>query len=176
MGRRGPRPMPEALRKMRGRRHRKKEANTLPELPVGAPPMPDIVRNDKIASATWKRVCQHLLEMRVLHPSHWAALAVLCCSYATAQRMSERLQRDALLLKTRSGRLYTHPAYRVEQQAWARCLRCAQEFGLTPSAATRLRANLSPEAAKQQQEQEELEEFLFGDKGKRIGSTEKERK
>jgi len=166
MGRRGPRPMPAALRKMRGRPHRKKESTTAPELPVGAPRMPDIVRKNKIARETWARLCADLTEMGVLAPQHWAPLAVLCLAHATAEEMTTRLQRDGLLLKSSRGKLYTHPAYKIQQQAWAQMLRASQEFGLTPSAATRVRA-APPGARQQEKAKEAAEAFLFG--GKVVG-------
>lgn len=169
MGRRGPLPMPDALRKTRGRRHRKKETTNVPALPVGAPEMPDNIRQDKRAAAAWRRFSKDLMEMGVLHPSQWAALAVLCSSYATAQEMTERLQKDGILVKTARGKLYTHPAVRIQKQAWAQFLRCAQEFGLTPMAGLRVRANVPP--AKQQKEEDDNEVFLFGSqRGKVVGT------
>jgi len=76
------------------------------------------------------------------------------------------LQRDGLLLKSSRGKLYTHPAYKIQQQAWAQMLRASQEFGLTPSAATRVRA-APPGARQQEKAKEAAEAFLFG--GKVVG-------
>lgn len=172
MGRRGPPPMPSALRKMRGRRHRKKEADTAPELPVGAPDMPEVVRRDKIARQAWTRLCTDLTEVQVLSPQHWAALSVLCLAYATAHEATKRIQREGLLLKSSRGKLYTHPAYKIQQQAWAQILRASQEFGLTPSAATRVRA-VPRDAQPQEKGKESAETFLFG--GRVVGSIGKEK-
>lgn len=167
MGRRGPPPMPAALRKMRGRRHRKRDTTPAPEPPVGAPEMPDVVRADKIARHAWTRLCKDLTEVQVLSPQHWAALSVLCLAYSMAHEATERIQRDGLLLKSSRGKLYTHPAYKVQQQAWAQILRASQEFGLTPSAATRVRA-FPRDAQQQDKAKESAEAFLFG--GKVVGS------
>ena len=175
MGRRGPPPMSDAMRKTRGRRHRKKEP-PVPKLPVGAPEMPDNIRQDKRAAAAWTRFTKDLLEMGVLHPSQWAALAVLCESYATAEEMAERLRKDGILVKTSRGKLYTHPGVRIQKQAWAQFLRCAQEFGLTPMAGLRVRANVSPEVAKGLQAKNDDEEFLFGSRGRVVGTIGKKDK
>src|SRR5687768_13505674 len=81
MGKRGPPPMTQAQRKVRGRQHRKKEPAT-PTPDVGAPPMPEHVRKDPIARAAWKRFCKDLTAMEVLAPEYWALLEVFCSAYS----------------------------------------------------------------------------------------------
>ena len=175
MGRRGPAPMSDAQRKTRGRRHRKKEP-PVKKLSVGAPVMPANIRQDKRAAAAWTRFSKDLMEMGVLHPSQWAALAVLCSAYATAEETAERLQKDGLLVKTARGRVYAHPAARIQKQAWAMFVRMAQEFGLTPMAGLRVRANVSSDVAKGVQAKNDDEEFLFGSKGRVVGTIGKKDK
>jgi P27 family predicted phage terminase small subunit len=81
--------------------------------------------------------------------------------------MAERLQKDGILVKTSRGKLYTHPAVRIQKQAWAMFLRCAQEFGLTPMAGLRVRANVAPAKPK---DEDDDGEFLFGSKGRVVGT------
>lgn len=167
MGRRGPPPMPEAMRKLRGRRHRKKEPGKAVTLSVGMPPMPPDVRENKIARDTWKRVSADLIAMEVLSPQHGYALGALCIAYARAREADELVKKYGLLI-TKRGRITQNPAVRMSTQWWKEVRSWSQEFGLTPASGTRLRV-VSPEAKKQEKAKGSAEAFLFGGTGKVVG-------
>lgn len=170
MTKRGPPPMPEALRKLRGKRHRKKEdTSTKPVVSVGAPAMPAHLRHDPVAAECWVQQCKHLKKMRVLGPQDGFALAGMCMAYSHALQADALIRCDGMFLKDRRRGRVVHPAVKISERSWRDVLRFSQEFGLTPSSATRVRA-VSVSSA-QEEAAEEAESFLFrgGKSGKVIG-------
>jgi P27 family predicted phage terminase small subunit len=170
MGKRGPPPLPDALRKVRGRPHRKKvEATAKPRRSVGAPVAPAHLGHDAIALATWERLTKSLTKMRVLTPDDGIVLEGLCKAYSSALQADAIVRRDGMIVKRkRSGGLAAHPAVKMSVQAWRDVRAFAQEFGLTPSSATRVRVLAAPTGA--EKSQRNAEAFLFGGtNGKVIG-------
>src|SRR2546430_224182 len=74
--------------------------------------------------------------------------------------------RDGMFLVRKNGSFATHPAVRISLQSWRDVRVFAQEFGLTPSSATRVRATTPVEEA--DDDKESAEDFLFKG-GKVIG-------
>lgn len=167
MGRRGPPPLPDALRKARGQKHRKKEPKRAqPPVVVGAPKAPAHLGRDPVALAAWVQLCKHLMKMRVLAPADGPVLEGLCIAYSHARAADKIVRRDGMIV-TRKGRgVAAHPAVKISFQAWRDVRVFAQEFGLTPSSRTRVHtvpvgANTPQEGEKHQQD---AEDFLFHSK------------
>lgn len=166
MGRRGPPPMPDVMRKMRGRRHRKKEPGKPPTTLVGVPSLPDRLKRNPLMKHAWNQLVPQLKTMGVLEPQHGVMLEALVVMYARALIADEVIRREGMFLKRKRG-VVVHPAVRVSVSAWRDVRTFAQEFGLTPAAATRVRASAPPpEPPKGKQS---AEAFIFRDGGKVIG-------
>lgn len=161
MSKRGPPPMPEALRKGRGKRHRKKEdKSTKPVRARGAPKVPAHLGHYPVALALWVQLCKHLKKMQVLGPQDGIVLEGMCMAYSRAVQADALVRRDGMYITDRRRGRMVHPAVRIGEKAWREVRLFAGEFGLTPSSTTRVRAVITSSplegAAK------ETEAFLFG--------------
>jgi P27 family predicted phage terminase small subunit len=148
------------MRKLRGRAHRKKvPASAKPAVTPGVPTMPAHLKSDRIAAATWTRLCKQLTKMRVLSAQDGVALEGLCVAYSRAVAADTLVARDGLVVITKRRGATAHPAVRMSVQAWAEVRRFAQEFGLTPSAATRVRT--VPATDEEPEPEANADAFLF---------------
>lgn len=98
--------------------------------------------------AEWKRVGQELLDKRVLASADMAAFAGYCASLERAVEAEEVLREQGYTLETPQGFEQARPEVSIARQAWAEVRKFAQEFGITPSARTRVRAVPDPNAEK----------------------------
>ena len=90
-------------------------------------------------------------------------------AYSHALQADALVRRDGMFITHRRRGRVVHPAVRISEKAWRDVLRFSQEFGLTPSSATRVRAVSTSSA--QEEAAEDAESFLFrgGKSGKVIG-------
>lgn len=147
MGARGPKPLPEAVKRLRGtsRSDRRPAAEMDPE--PGAPEMPDHL--DEEAKAEWRRIVPQLAKIPGL-------LAQIDREALTSYVLSVSLGRQATKIYGRNGtKLIVHgphgpqpnPAIKIAMQARAEARRFAAEFGLTPAARTRVGRPSAPPAS-----------------------------
>jgi P27 family predicted phage terminase small subunit len=115
-------------------------------------PQPDVARPDApehltdAARAEWDRIVVDLLALGILTDLDRGALAAYCQAYGrwsaaetALARMAERdAVTDGLIVKTKSGNLIQNPLVGAANKAMADMVRYAAEFGLTPSARTRV--------------------------------------
>jgi len=141
MGRRGPAPKPTAQKIAEGNRGKRPLNTREPQPRTDAPRCPNWL--DKIAKAAWAQLVPQLREMGVLTTIDQHALAAYCQSYARWRKAEEFIQRhgEVFPIKDDDGNLKY--LQQVPQVAIARNLlqmlnRYQQEFGLTPSARTRI--------------------------------------
>ena len=105
MGRRGPAPIPTAIRIMEGNPGKRPLTGREPQPAAGVEPRcPDHL--DKDARKEWRRLVPILLRMRVLTEADGYALANLCQAYSTMAKAQRKLNETGLLLKTPSGRAH----------------------------------------------------------------------
>lgn len=167
MGRRGPPPRPQALAKLGGPRkdlskaeqeRRARQHDIVAQL--GSPDMPDSLKRDRVARETWKRLRPRLLKMKVLSKNQGEALEGLCIAYARAIKADALVRRHGLItIDALSGRMFANPAVRISTVAWADVRRFAQEFGLTPASATRVKILADLDGAGKAKDS--AERFLF---------------
>jgi P27 family predicted phage terminase small subunit len=126
----GPAPEPLALRLAKGStRATRKAIAAAPTPPVGdAAPPPEL---DDAARATWLRIVPILRTMRVLTAADLNAVGRYCSLHAAWLRLAERLKGD-------SDSESWGAALKSSMELSTRLLRIEQEFGLTPSARTRI--------------------------------------
>lgn len=126
----GKRPLPKA------------EAKVVPALPSPPPHLSDE------AKVEWGRVSEDLFKVGLLSSVDRAALAAYCQAFARwaqAERaIADMAKRDALtgglMIKTSNGNAIQNPLVGTANKAAADMVRYAAEFGMTPSARSRITA------------------------------------
>lgn len=134
----------------------KREAKTKPALPK---PPPFLTAD---AVEEWNRIARQLFNLGVLAEIDRAALAAYCQAYgrwAQAEKaLKQMAERDhltgGLMIKTSNGNAIQNPLVGTANKAASDMMRYAAEFGMTPSARSRITATPP--------EQEDRDEF-FGD-------------
>jgi P27 family predicted phage terminase small subunit len=141
---RGRKPTPTHLKLVRGNPGKRRLNATEPApgrvLPA---PLPELSRDARIE---WERVAGELHRIGVLSGIDRAALAAYCQAYGrwiVAERaiakMAERDQlTEGLMIKTTNGNAVQNPLVGTANKAMADMVRYAAEFGMTPSARSRI--------------------------------------
>src|SRR6266404_4941253 len=142
MGKRGPSPTPTAVIKLRGstlvsKRREVSEARG----PVGRPDPPDWLDTD--AKAMWDQLLPHLENMGVLSPIDGNALARYCRLWSRWRKAEAFIdQRGEIYpLKDEGGQVKCFqqwPQVAIASKLALQLTRLEQEFGMTPSARSRI--------------------------------------
>lgn len=144
---RGRKPLPTHLKLLRGNPGKRRLQPALQILPPPAPlPAPEFLTG--YAREEWERVAPQLTALRCLSPLDVASLRVYCETYkrwrTAVETISEMEGRDpvthGLIVKTQSGGAVPNPFVWIAQNAARDLIRFAAEFGLTPSARSRIHA------------------------------------
>lgn len=158
MGKRGPAPLPTALKAARGTRRKGRELPGKEPTPkAGEPPVPESVRLDRDALKCWSRLVPMLLKLKLLTEADAWALESLCVHYARATQAEREIRAKGLTVTTAWGTIQTNPAVGIARASWAEMNKVAQQFGLTPSARTKVRATETIE-----DDEEGADSFFFG--------------
>lgn len=138
MGKRGPAPRPTALKLLHGERHRDR---INPDEPAPRPTLPDLPddASDEVRRV-WDRTLAELDAMNLAFSSDRDALRCYCEAVVVHRKASALLARSAVLVKGLHGHLVRNPALQIQRDAAATVRAFAQEFGLTPSARSSIRA------------------------------------
>ena len=141
MGKRGPPPTPTALLRLSGGWRGTYTNRNEPEPEKGRPRCP--VWLDEYAKAVWKQLVPQLDAMGVLAKIDGHALTVLCQTWSRWRKAVEFIQEngETYAVKDEAGRvkyLKKFPQATVIDSSARTLNRFMQEFGLTPSARTRI--------------------------------------
>lgn len=135
MGRRGPAPKPTALKLVEG--CRSDRVNDAEPIPRGLPPVcPDDVARD--VRDIWDYTVRELDAMGIAAAVDRDALLCYCEAVAVHRKASAELVGAPVLVEGIHGGMVKHPALQVQRDAAATIRAFAQEFGLTPSARSRI--------------------------------------
>lgn len=140
----GRKPLPTNVHLLRG------NPSKLPadRLRIGADPeavIPECPEHlSPIARVEWARLAPELLKLGLISQLDRAGFAVYCQAYGRwvhAEQMIAALGEDGLVATTPTG--FSRPSIwlRISEQAAAQCHRFMAEFGLTPSARSRVKAS-----------------------------------
>lgn len=130
----GRKPIPTALKVLRGNPGQRPLNAKEPETPAGEPAKPDGLSAD--ASRVWDQIAPVLLYMRTLTPADAEPFARMCELTVTARASSLRKAEPGFEYFSESGQV--HGAIRLERDT-ATALRPYYEyFGMTPSARARI--------------------------------------
>ncbi len=148
---RGRKPKPTKLKILAGTR----PARINHAEPVPAPTRPEIPEHlDALARGEWERLCPILERMGVLTEADGAALTVYCDCYSKWLRARGEVAKRGMLIEvTRTieskrgatiettGQVKANPAVMIEIQMARLMKELLIEFGLTPSARSRIKTN-----------------------------------
>ncbi len=141
----GRRPKPAHLKLIEGNPGKRpiRAGVVIPPTPVVPAPPPHI---DDIAKAEWDRIAPGLHALRLLDRVDTASLAAYCTAFSrwvTAENaLAEMAKLDkttgALMIRTSNGNAVQNPLVGVANRAMRDMIKYAAEFGMTPSARTRI--------------------------------------
>jgi P27 family predicted phage terminase small subunit len=143
VGRRGPAPIPTAIKKLKGNPGRRPLNEAEPQPQAGVPDCPEHL--DEIARREWEQLIPILRGMKVLTTADYIALGNLCQAYSTQIKAQKQLARSGLLYKTRSGYVQQSPLLGIITAQTTIVNNLLREFGLTPSSRTRIAVVQEPE-------------------------------
>lgn len=142
----GRKPKPTNLKLIAGtdRADRRNDAEPKPAPALPAPP----AFLSEEAKAEWTRTAEQLYQLGILSKIDRAALGAYCQAYGRweqAERALARMaERDAvthgMMIKTTNGNAVQNPLLGTANKAMADMMRYAAEFGMTPSARARIKA------------------------------------
>jgi P27 family predicted phage terminase small subunit len=162
-GRSGRRPVPSALKVLRGTDQRCRMSPTEPQPERGMPePPPEL---DRTQRREWRQVAARLDSIGVLTVADGGLLANLVIASVRVRRATRHVNREGAVVAGTDGVLRRNP--------WAAELHAAQdlyrrlsvEFGLTPSSRTNISAAKAAAPAAEHSYRSAARERFFGDAG-----------
>lgn len=138
MAQRGRKPKPTALKILEGNPGKRPLNDYEPKPEKKAPKCP--VWLDKEAKKEWRRMSRQLEVIGVLTEVDMAAFAGYCQAYARWKEAEEFISKHGTIVKTPSGYWQQVPQVSIAQTYLKIMNKFCEEFGLTPSARSRITA------------------------------------
>lgn len=136
---RGRKPIPTALKLVRGNPGNRPLPENEPTPDAKAPTCPAFLTAS--AKAEWKRIAPELVALGLLSQIDRAALAGYCQCYGRWEKAERDLKRRGAIIKTRTGAQIQNPHLAIANKALRQMREFLVEFGMTPSARTRVTAS-----------------------------------
>ena len=156
MATRGRKPKPTALKLLEGNPGKRQLNMNEPRLTQKMPPeCPDWLEEE--AQAEWSRLSGTLFEMGILTDLDVAPFAAYCQAYARWREAEEFISQHGSIVKTKTGYWQQVPQVSIAHTNQKAMLQAAAEFGLTPSARSRIIAGNA-----KKEEVDEMEFLLTG--------------
>jgi len=153
----GRKPKPTAVKKLEGNPGKRKLNTREPMPDKGMPDCPKWLLPD--AKEEWNRLCEKLNQMGVLTDIDRAAFAAYCQSYARWKEAQEHINSEGATYETEKGMQRPNPYVAICNTEQRLMMSAASEFGLTPSARSRIMAASSLN----KNDVDEMEALLGGD-------------
>ena len=143
----GRKPKPANLKLITGNPGRRKINANAPSPQLARPLPPDHLSDE--AKVEWSRVSDELYGLGLLSQVDRAALAAYCQAYARwgqaeralTEMAKKAMPTGALMIISKNGMAIPNPLVGVANKAMADVVRYAAEFGMTPSARSRIEAH-----------------------------------
>lgn len=132
---RGRKPAPKELKILRGDRADRINEDA-PAAVTEPPACPDYLEGD--AAEEWPRIVEELQALGVLSKTDRAAIALYCQAFATWRKANRDIAAGGITTVTDKGSEKTAPAVSIANASAALMGRLLVEFGLTPSARSRI--------------------------------------
>ena len=156
MATRGRKPKPTALKTLEGNPGKRPLNDREPKWDKRAPTCPQWLEPE--AKTEWRRLCKPLEMMGILTEADRAVFATYCQSYARWKQAEEYISMNGATFETDKGYKQQVPQVSIAQSYMKNMQKAAAEFGLTPSARSRIIA--AAEAA--ELPADEMDELLEG--------------
>lgn len=153
MAQRGRKPKPTSLKVLEGNPGKRPLNPFEPKPNKKAPRCPTWLEDD--AKKEWKRMSKVLESMGLLTDMDMTAFAGYCQAYARWKEAEEFLTKHGSIIKTPNGYLQQVPQVSIAQTNLKIMLKFSEQFGLTPSARSRIQAGTGEVS-----EQDEMELLL----------------
>lgn len=151
---RGRKPKPTAMKKLAGNPGKRalNSSEPQPEAPDRPPYAPRHLSDE--AQKEWRRIVKALLRMGLYTEVDRVALEMYCQAYGDWLDAEQMVREQGAVLESDKGNFYQNPWYAAANREWEKLRKMLPEFGLTPSARSRLTID-EPE------ERDEFAELLF---------------
>ncbi|OLR55055.1 terminase [Hornefia porci] len=136
MATRGRKPTPTAIKMLEGNPGKRSLNTNEPKPKKNAPRCPAWLEDE--AKKEWKRMSKVLEQMGLLTDMDMAAFAGYCQAYARWKEAEEFLTQHGSIVRTPNGYLQQVPQVTIAQTNRRDMLRFCEQFGLTPSARSRI--------------------------------------
>lgn len=140
---RGRKPKPTEQKKLAGNPGKRKLNDKEPKPDVVIPLPPEHLEG--IALDEWYRITPELLKLRMITALDRAPLVALCQAWGDYIKACEKLEEEGEVLMSDKGNAYQNPWTGIKTSAMDRILRLSSEFGMTPSARSRLKVEMPTE-------------------------------
>lgn len=154
MGKRGFAPKPTRIEELQGRPGKRPVNRKEPQPAQGPMPRAPHWLSEE-AKREWRRVARQLHAIGLLTTLDGDALAMYCETLATWKRAEGQVRAKGEVVKTTNGNIIQNPYLAIANRAKRDALVLMREFGMTPSARTRISVE-KPEG-------ESLADALWGD-------------
>jgi P27 family predicted phage terminase small subunit len=139
MAQRGRKPIPTAIKELEGNPGKRELNKYEPKPEKKAPKCPGWLEPE--AKKEWKRTAKQLEELGILTEVDMAAFAGYCQAYARWREAEEFISKHGTIVKTPSGYWQQVPQVSIAQTYLKIMNRFCEQFGLTPSARSRIVAD-----------------------------------
>lgn len=156
MAQRGRKPKPTALKELEGNPGGRPLNQSEPKPKRKAPRCPTWLEDE--AKKEWKRMGKILEQMGLLTEMDMAAFAGYCQAYARWKEAEEFITQHGNMIRTPNGYLQQVPQVSIAQTNLKIMLKFCEQFGLTPSARSRITAGEGSIDSS-----DEMEQLLRGD-------------
>ena len=155
MATRGRKPKPTAMKMLEGNPGKRPLNKKEPQPVKKAPSCPKWLEPE--AKKEWRRLAKQLEEIGILTDVDMAAFASYCQAYARWKEAEEFISQHGSIVKTPSGYWQTVPQVSIAQTYMKIMTKIAEQFGLTPSARSRIIAGADVKDAA-----DDMEDLLGG--------------
>ncbi len=154
MAQRGRKPKPTAVKVLEGNPGKRSLNTAEPKPEKKAPRCPSWLEDE--AKKEWKRMSKQLEQLGILTEIDMAAFAGYCQAYARWKEAEEFITQHGTIVKTPSGYWQQVPQVSIAQTYLKIMNKFCEQFGLTPSARSRIVADTSED-----KESDEMELLLI---------------
>jgi len=140
---RGRKPKPTEQKKLTGNPGKRKINDKEPKPDVVIPQPPDYL--DGPALEEWYRITPELQKLRMITTLDRAPLVALCQAWGDYIKACDEVEKEGEVLFSDKGNAYLNPWAGIKTSAMDRILRISAEFGMTPSARSRLKVEMPTE-------------------------------
>nr|DAU65378.1 MAG TPA: terminase small subunit [Caudoviricetes sp.] len=136
MATRGRKPKPTAMKVLEGNPGKRPLNFAEPHPEKKLPDCPEWLEDE--AKAEWERLAVPLYNLGLLTELDMAAFASYCQAYARWKEAEEFISQHGSIVKTKTGYWQQVPQVSISRANQAMMIKAAAEFGLTPSARSRI--------------------------------------